>query len=204
LTPWQYAKPGCSEHASQTALFVWCKMAERYGITVADDPRAYENKAYAEKLAKDPVVQLKWLFAIPNGGERSPSVAAAMAAEGAKKGVADVFLPVAVCGDNGFGLFIEMKKEIYRKHKDCGRSQQQLDFAADMLNAGYDYKLCFTWLEARDCLLNYLGLKGGWSFKVFVNADKSIYNLRFDTAINNHERHHLRDDKQNGNFKATS
>ena len=34
MTPWQYAKPGCSEHASQAALFQWCKMAEKFGVSL--------------------------------------------------------------------------------------------------------------------------------------------------------------------------
>src|SRR3954470_1273439 len=98
MNPWDYAKPGCSEHASQVALFMWAKMACKYGVTVADDPRAYDSREYALKLATHgkPLAQLKWLFAIPNGGERAPAVASSMVAEGAKRGVADVMLPVAM------------------------------------------------------------------------------------------------------------
>lgn len=176
MDPWSYAKPGCSEHASQVALFMWAKMAERFGAVVANDPRSYSDLKYAQGLALyhgKPIPQLKWLFAVPNGGERTPSVAASMAAEGAKRGVADVFLPQHRYtysneptnkvgeGTMQLGLFIEMKKEMYRTHKDGGCKPEQLDFGKDMIEAGYVYHVCYTWLEVVKVILDYLGACDG-------------------------------------------
>jgi len=49
------------------------------------------------------------LYAIPNGGHRHISVAAKLKAEGVKRGVPDLCLPVARGGY--FGLYLEMKAE---------------------------------------------------------------------------------------------
>ena len=43
------------------------------------------------------------IFAIPNGGARSPSVAAQMKVEGVSKGVPDLYIPA-------WGLWVEMKR----------------------------------------------------------------------------------------------
>lgn len=50
---------------------------------------------------------LRNLFAIPNGGDRHPVVAAKMKGEGVKSGVPDYFLAVPVPGHAG--LFLELK-----------------------------------------------------------------------------------------------
>lgn len=50
---------------------------------------------------------LRNLFAIPNGGDRHPVVAAKMKGEGVKPGVPDYFL--AVRTDSHAGLFVELK-----------------------------------------------------------------------------------------------
>ena len=52
--------------------------------------------------------ELRWLFAVPNGGWRAKRTAAAMKAEGAKPGVPDYLLPVARGGFSG--LAIELKR----------------------------------------------------------------------------------------------
>lgn len=52
--------------------------------------------------------ELSLMFAVPNGGDRHPAVAAKLKAEGVKAGVPDIFLPVP---RNGYhGLFIELKE----------------------------------------------------------------------------------------------
>lgn len=51
--------------------------------------------------------ELRWLFAVPNGGWRAKRTAAAMKAEGAKPGVPDYLLPVQRGGY--VGLAIELK-----------------------------------------------------------------------------------------------
>ena len=83
MTPQQLAKPG-TEHAHQVALFCWA----------------------ASMLAIHP--ELRWMYAIPNGGDRNPIVAARLKAEGVKSGVSDICIPVAKHGYHGF--YIELKK----------------------------------------------------------------------------------------------
>ena len=76
------------------------------------------------KINEQQYPMTKWMFAIPNGGNRSASQGAKMKATGTKKGVWDIFLPVPVfipevdadenpiVGKGSFlhGLFIEMKR----------------------------------------------------------------------------------------------
>jgi hypothetical protein len=50
----------------------------------------------------------KHIFAIPNGANKSPATAAKFKREGLRKGVPDLFLPVARMGFHG--LFVEMKR----------------------------------------------------------------------------------------------
>jgi|APGre2960657373_1045057.scaffolds.fasta_scaffold01179_4 hypothetical protein len=71
------------ERAMQVNLFTWAKMAS------GADPR------------------LKLLFAVPNGGKRDYVTAARMQAEGVKRGVPDVCLPVPAGGYHG--LWLELK-----------------------------------------------------------------------------------------------
>ena len=58
------------EHQEQCALMDWARLSE---------------KRYPE---------LKWLFAVPNGGKRSKAVAGKLKASGVKPGVLDLNLPV--------------------------------------------------------------------------------------------------------------
>jgi len=129
MTPEQLANSG-TEHGHQAAIFCWSQQNERW---------------YPE---------LKWLFAIPNAGGRGSDatgrkiLGAKMKAEGVKPGVADLMLP---CSRGGFlGLFIELKKT------GGTASSEQLDFGAAMLAAGYCWKLCVGYEQARDTLIAYL------------------------------------------------
>ncbi|MFZ1074825.1 MAG: VRR-NUC domain-containing protein [Minisyncoccia bacterium] len=117
-----------SEHSQQVALFMWASMMLREGM-------------YPE---------LRWMFAVPNGGDRSISVAASLVAEGVKSGVSDVVLPCARGGMHG--LFIEMKRP-----KPPGKtSPQQDEFMAAMTLEGYECAVCWTWLEAVEVICEYL------------------------------------------------
>ena len=97
ITPESLAKSG-TEHGHQCALFQHIAVNET-------DPR------------------MKLLFAVPNGGDRRPSVAASLKAEGVKPGVPDLFLPVALryddeqgwCVTRYHGLWIEMKRPALAK-----------------------------------------------------------------------------------------
>ena len=122
ITPEQIAKAG-TEHSHQVALFVW---AQQSGIP-----------------------ELKWLFAIPNGGPRTAIAGAKLKAEGVKPGVPDLFLPVP--RGSKFGLWIELKKP---KGIVSNEQHKWLEFLSIR---GYATRVCFGWQEARDALKEYLG-----------------------------------------------
>ena len=120
MTPEQLAKAN-TEHAHQVALMAWCAINFR-------------------RLPK-----LKLLFAIPNGGERNPIVAARMKAEGVRSGVPDLMLPVARHGMHG--LFIEMKKP-----RTGTVSEKQDQWHNDLRGEGFAVAVCYGWQEAVECL----------------------------------------------------
>lgn len=127
ITPEQIAASG-SEHAHQTALFAWA--------------------------AQTGWPQLKWLHAIPNGGQRNKIVAANMKMEGVRSGVADLFLPLALGRFHGF--YIEMKKPGREGEKNGGLTDEQVDFLNNVKKQGYRAEVCYTWQQARDALIEYL------------------------------------------------
>lgn len=128
LTPEQLA--GDSEHSQQVALFAWA----------------------ADNVGKYPALQ--YMFAIPNGFFGSAEQKGKMKAEGLRTGVPDIFLPFAI--NHAHGLFIEMKVEKYRNHKDGGCSDEQIDFINYTTSTNYCCKVCYNWEEARDTLIAYL------------------------------------------------
>ncbi len=142
LNPENLAKAN-TESAHQIALFCW----------------ASQNlKAFPE---------LRWLHHIPNGGSRGDSdfsraiVGGRLKAEGVKKGVADVFLPVRR-GAWG-GLYIEMKRPAERPKKQDSRgglSDEQIEFAAFVRQQALGWCVCYTWCEARDVIMQYLQQNG--------------------------------------------
>lgn len=132
VTPEQLA--GDSEHSQQVALFAWAAL----------------------NVGKYP--QLKFMFAIPNGGLRDVRIATNLKAEGVKAGVPDIFLPwpvrmqwAAICPNDAYhGCFIEMK---WKKNKT---TNEQIEFMEYATLAGYYCKVCYSWEEARDTLIAYL------------------------------------------------
>lgn len=98
--------------------------------------------------------QLKWLHAIPNANSHR------MVAEGVRGGVPDVMLPWPTSGireDHYHGLYIEMKIEKRRNQKNGGCSEDQINFMKYANEVGYKAVVCYSWLEARDEILRYLG-----------------------------------------------
>ena len=118
------------EHREQVALFTWA---------------TYARVEHAE---------LDLLFAVPNGGHRHGTVAAKLRAEGVRPGVPDVCLPVARCGKGGQcynALWIEMKAP-------GGRLRPAQRRWRDLLaRHGGAYRVCRSWVEAREVTLDYLG-----------------------------------------------
>ena len=95
------------------------------------------------------IPELKLLFSIPNGGERHPAVAAKMKAEGVKKGVPDLFLPVQ--RHDRAGLFIEMKRS-----RGGRLSPEQAEWHERLTDAGYAVHVCCGASEAIEAIERYL------------------------------------------------
>lgn len=129
VTPEDLAKSG-SEDGNQAALFCWA----------------------ATVTAQYP--QLKYLFAIPNGGSRHIAEVTKLVATGLRRGVPDIFLPWP--NVNWVGLFIEMKTEKRRKQKNGGLEDDQIEWIEYLEKAGYYCKVCYNWIEAKDTLIAYL------------------------------------------------
>jgi len=115
------AATGPSEHDEQVALIQW---ADSVGGAVG------------------------LLFAIPNGGQRHPAVAAKLKAEGVRAGVPDLFLPVARGGYNG--LFIEMK---VGKNKP---TDSQKEWMRALMRREYAFAICYGAEEAIDTIQEYM------------------------------------------------
>ena len=99
------------------------------------------------------------MFAIPNAGKRSKAAGGIMKAEGMRKGVPDVFLPVVIDSKHGnpcflyAGLFIEMK---FGKGKT---SKEQKEWHEKLIKNGYVVSVCYGWEEARDLIIEYMKRK---------------------------------------------
>jgi len=118
-----------SERGEQVALFAWAGLNQHL------------------------YPQLKWLYAIPNANSHR------MVAEGVRAGVSDVFLPwpnIAVGNHGASGLYIEMKTEKRRNQKNGGLSQDQIDFIDYATKAGYKCHVCYSWIEAKKAIEEYL------------------------------------------------
>lgn len=113
-----------SEDGEQAAIFCWTAL----------------------NLNKYP--ELKWLFAIPNGGFRNIVIANKLKATGVKRGVSDMMLPVR----RGIwpGLFIELKTT------KGVMSEEQKEFAEFIRIQGYGFAKCVGWQEATKMLVKYL------------------------------------------------
>lgn len=89
------------------------------------------------------------LFAIPNGGKRHITTALKMKLEGVRKGVPDLFLPVARHGFHG--LFIELKKA-----KGGTTSRDQKHWLSTLAKQGYAAYLCRGADAAKEAITDYL------------------------------------------------
>ena len=116
-----------SEHTEQVKLFQWA--AHRLGV-------------YPE---------LALMFAIPNAGKRRGSQGGWMVAEGLKRGVPDVCLPVARGGYHG--LFLELK------HGRNKATVEQLYWQERLLIQGYRADVVYEFEGARAAIIAYLELQ---------------------------------------------
>ena len=112
------------EHAEQVALMRWAAFAR----------------------ARFP--ELVLLYAVPNGGHRHKATAARLKAEGVRRGVPDVCLPVARSGAHG--LYIELKSE----HGKV--TSEQRGWIRALRRQGYVAEVCHGWESARSMIEHYL------------------------------------------------
>lgn len=102
--------------------------------------------------ARRPELQL--LYHIPNEGRRSRATGARMRAEGLKKGVPDLCLPVPRGGYHG--LYIELKR------RKGGRvSDDQRGWIEALARMGYRAEICQGWQAAAEMIGKYLENAGG-------------------------------------------
>lgn len=139
ITPEQIAASG-TEHGEQAAIFQWI---------------ALEGRHYVGSLIH--------LFAIPNGGERSQSVAASLKAEGVRAGVPDLCYPVPAgiperVGRHYCGLYIELKRRGYEGRALGARSDKQRDWHLFLAAQGYAVVTAYGWQAA--C----------WALKLYVDG----------------------------------
>jgi len=95
---------------------------------------------------------LKYLFAVPMGGQRNKITAARLKAEGAKAGCPDVWLPCVDAAHSFHGLVIEMK---------VGRNRPtvaQQDWLTWLTAQDYRAEVCFSWVQAAQVICEYLAL----------------------------------------------
>ncbi len=92
--------------------------------------------------------ELELMHHIPNGGMRSKSEAARFKAMGVKRGVSDIFLPVARGGFHG--LYIELKA------KDGKVDAAQKEWIEAVRQQGYCGAVCFGGGLAADLIQKYL------------------------------------------------
>ena len=140
-----------TEHGHQAALFCWIAAINNVGIS------------------KDVIK----MYAIPNGGKRDAATAAMLKAEGVRRGIPDLFLPVPIVvtyrnrtmlhglfndsrltNDVLSGLYIEMKKP-----KEGKTSEEQKQRIAELKNDGYACVVSRNWVAAKDIIICYLNLK---------------------------------------------
>lgn len=127
-----------SEHGEQTALFCW----------VANEIRASTPLG----------AKLDMLFAVPNGGDRAASVGAMLKAEGVRRGVPDLCLPIPqFLGLSALpryhALFIEMKRA---NGSISDVFEEQKEWHKKLVSNGNAVAVCFGWRPAKEVLIDYL------------------------------------------------
>lgn len=127
--PARYALSG-SEEAQQIALFM----------------KAAQNlNTYPE---------LKFMFAIPNGGFRNKSEAGKLKASGVKSGVPDICLPVKRGPYSG--LWIELKRPASSGKKQGKPSPEQEEWIAFLRSQGFGAMVCVGYEMAWNVIMDYL------------------------------------------------
>lgn len=144
-----------TEHAEQVEFFRWCAEVAYAGFELV-------LGNYCKPYPKDkliPVPTLSLIHAIPNGGARGENSTtnkirgAMLKAEGVKKGVPDIFLPVPM--GKFHGLYIEMKVADEKKGRP---SKEQLMFLDQVSGLGYATRICYGAEQAKQAIVDYYGV----------------------------------------------
>lgn len=93
--------------------------------------------------------ELDLMYHIPNEGKRTRATGGRMRAEGLKRGIPDVCLPVPRCGYHG--LYIEMKRQRGGK-----LTEEQADKIPRLRAQGYCVEVCKGFHEAADLIEKYM------------------------------------------------
>lgn len=156
MSPWKIAKVGCDEHYEQVALFSFLNLASMHGFVCAWDERAYTVKGWAAENSAVAIPELRWVFAIPNGGSRGSTkqeaqrVGSKLKAEGVKAGVSDLMVPIPRHGLAG--LFIEMK----RLDGGAGLSALQKEFGAFVRTQNFAFMQADGWIKAARAIQHWM------------------------------------------------
>ncbi|MBN2251059.1 MAG: VRR-NUC domain-containing protein [Candidatus Altiarchaeota archaeon] len=94
---------------------------------------------------------LRYMYAVPNGGERNIKVAKRLKDEGVKSGVPDLCLPIARNGHHG--LYIEMKRL-----RGSSTSADQKEYHEYLIGQGYAVKVCKGHEAAINTIKEYMGM----------------------------------------------
>lgn len=98
---------------------------------------------------------MRWIYAIPNGGQRNKLTAVKLKATGLRSGVWDVLVPYPTSSDSGafiHGLWIEFK---YGKN---GLTDNQKEFRRDLEPFGWGFEVVYSSDEAIEIVKKYLDL----------------------------------------------
>lgn len=152
MTPDVLARNG-DEDGIQAAVFAYTAVAQMWGWELADQWAA-GGVLPGKWDGIERVPELRWYYAIPNGGYRGSNRkdamirGARMKATGTRAGVADTFLPVP--RGEWHGLYIELKKPGGRL------SAEQEEFGEWVKAQGYGWVMCDGWRACVDILRSYL------------------------------------------------
>lgn len=101
------------------------------------------------------IPELAWLFHPANGEKRDKATAGRLRAMGVRKGVPDLWLPVArydpVANVTKNGMVIELK---FGRNRETPEQTAWLGFLA---RQGWDVHTCYDWMAAARALVRYLG-----------------------------------------------
>lgn len=104
--------------------------------------------AWADLVGVREFPELRWLHHIPNGGARDHVTGARLKAQGVRRGIFDLSLPVARGGFHG--LYVEMKRRGERLRPE------QREFEAFVAMQGYCTRIAYSGREAVEMIVRYL------------------------------------------------